>query len=131
MKIPNSAVQEYFNDEPLKIFNKQISTIRKSSVSSDWDKKLFNSFVRFCQGWDSAQFKALRMNSKLQSKLVPQIIDRVIDLRSFVVDLRKKPSTVRYQEVIKIGSIEQMEQDCLLALVFSVSLYETAVTEKK
>lgn len=116
--IINEVVQKHFDEESVKMFNKQISAIRESIVSSESVEKLFDKLLELCRGCDSVQLKALKINCKQQAELDPNAIDRIIDMMSYVVDLRKKPSTARYQEVIKKGSAEKMEQDYLLALTF-------------
>lgn len=131
MTITNELVQEHFDNESSKMFNKQILILREFHQMSEEDKVLFDDFVKFCQGCDSAQLKALRVNSKQKEKIVPQTIDSIVDLMGFVLDLRKKPQTIRYKEVFEKGTSEKMEQECLLALAFCVGVFEIVGSEKR
>ena len=131
MTISNEVVQKYFDEESSKMFYKQILLLREFHLSSEEDKLLFDDFVKFCQGCGSAQLKALRVNNKHKEKVVPQTIYSIVDLMSFVLDLRKKPQTIRFKEMIEKGTAENMEKECLLALVFCVAVFEIVGSEKK
>ena len=131
MTISIELVQKHFDEESSKMFNKQILILREFHQMSEEDKVLFDDFVKFCQGCDSAQLKALRVNSKQKQKIIPQTIDSIVDLMGFVLDLRKKPQTIRYKELIEKGTAEKMEQGCLLALAFCIGVFEVVGSEKR
>jgi hypothetical protein len=130
MTILNSEVQDYFDEESSKMFNKQISSIRESVVNSNTDKHPFDKLVKFCRDCDVGQLKELRKNWKEKGELDLETIDRVINIMFYTLDLRKKPSAERYQELIKKGFTEKLKQDFLLALVFALGIYETVGTKK-